>query len=105
MYYISEVFHDAKTRYLEVHRLLYAILIASRKLHRYFQAHKISVVTSYPLRIVLHNSNAIGNITKWVVSWLSLSWTSLRVMRLRVRCLLILWHTRRRHKLPRGAGW
>jgi hypothetical protein len=67
MYYVSEVFHDAKTRYLEVHRLLYAILIASRKLHRYFQAHKISVVTSYPLRVVLHNPNVIGNITKWVV--------------------------------------
>jgi hypothetical protein len=23
------------------------------------------VVTSYPLRVVLHNSNAIGNIAKW----------------------------------------
>jgi hypothetical protein len=24
------------------------------------------VVTSYPLRVVLHNSNATGNIAKWV---------------------------------------
>jgi hypothetical protein len=65
VYYISEVLHDAKTRYLEVHKLLYAVLIASRKLHHYFQAHKISVVTSYPLKIVLHNPNVTGNITKW----------------------------------------
>jgi hypothetical protein len=36
VYYISEVLHDAKTRYLEVHKLLYAVLIASRKLHHYF---------------------------------------------------------------------
>jgi hypothetical protein len=55
VYYISEVIHNAKTRYLEVHKLLYAVLITSRKLCHYFQAHKISVVTSYPLKLVLHN--------------------------------------------------
>jgi hypothetical protein len=64
VYYISEVLHDAKTRYLDVHKLLYVVLIASRKLRHYFQAHKISVVTSYPLGVVLHNPNATGNITK-----------------------------------------
>jgi ribonuclease HI len=48
-----------------MHKLLYAILIASRKLRHYFQAHKIVVVSSYPLRAILHNSNATGNITKW----------------------------------------
>jgi hypothetical protein len=48
-----------------MHKLLYAILIASRKLRHYFPAHKIVVVTSYPLRAILHNSNATGNIAKW----------------------------------------
>jgi hypothetical protein len=65
MYYISEVLHDAKTRYPEVHQLLYALLIASKKLCHYFKAHKILVVTSYPLRVMLHNPNATDNITKW----------------------------------------
>jgi hypothetical protein len=32
MYYVSEVLHEAKTRYLEVNKLLYAVLIASKKL-------------------------------------------------------------------------
>jgi hypothetical protein len=36
VYYISKVLHEAKTRYLEVHKLLYAVLIASRKLRHYF---------------------------------------------------------------------
>jgi hypothetical protein len=67
VYYISEVLHDSKIRYLEVHKLLYAVLIASRKLGHYFQAHKVSVVTSYPLRVVLHNPNVTGNIAKWDV--------------------------------------
>jgi hypothetical protein len=86
VYYISEVIYDAKTRYLEVHKLLYAVLIPSRKLRHYFQAHKISVVTSYPLKDMLHNPNATGNIAKWAVELLSLSWISCCVMQLRVRC-------------------
>jgi hypothetical protein len=49
-----------------MHKLLYAVLIASRKLCHYFQAHKISVVSQYLLRAVLYNPNVIGNIAKWV---------------------------------------
>jgi hypothetical protein len=65
VYFISEVLHEANTRYLEVHKLFYAVLIASRKLRHYFQAHRISVVISYPLRAILRNPNATGNIAKW----------------------------------------
>jgi hypothetical protein len=50
-----------------VHKLLYIVLIASKKLCHYFQAHRISVVTSYPLKTVLHNPNATRNIAKWAV--------------------------------------
>jgi hypothetical protein len=67
VYYISEVLHDAKIRYLEVHKLLYAVLIVSRKLRHYFQAHKVLVVTSYPLRVVLHNPNTTANIAMCAV--------------------------------------
>jgi hypothetical protein len=65
VYYISEVLHKAKTRYLKVHKLLYVVLIASSKLHHYFQDHRISVVSSYPLSAVHHNPNATRNIAKW----------------------------------------
>jgi ribonuclease HI len=65
VYYVSEVLHEAKARYLEAHKLIYAILVASRNLCHYFQAHRVVVVTSLPLKAILHNSNATGNITKW----------------------------------------
>jgi hypothetical protein len=67
VYYVSEVLHDAKTRYSEIQKLIYVVLIASRKLRHYFQAHQVSVVTSYPHRAVLHNPHATGAVAKWVV--------------------------------------
>jgi hypothetical protein len=65
VYYISEVLHETKARYLETHKLLYAMLVASRKLCHYFQAHKVVVMTSFPLKAILYNPNATGNIAKW----------------------------------------
>ena len=46
---------------------MYAILITSRKLRHYFQAHKIKVASSYPLGDILHNKGANGRVVKWSV--------------------------------------
>src|SRR6185503_1862829 len=43
VYYVSEVLHEANARYLETRKLIYAILIASRKLRHYFQAYRVVV--------------------------------------------------------------
>ena len=55
MYLISEVLFDSKTHYPQIQKLLYAILIAKRKLRHYFESHPVIVVMSFPLSKVIQN--------------------------------------------------
>jgi hypothetical protein len=50
-----------------VQKLLYEVLITSRKLQHYFHEYSIAVITDYPLGDILRNQDATGRISKWAV--------------------------------------
>ena len=48
-------------------KLLYVVLMATRKLLHYFTDHKVMVVTSFPLGDIVCNHDVIGWISKWAL--------------------------------------
>ena len=48
VYFVSEVLSETKARYPQIHKLIYAIILARRKLQHYFLGHPITVISSFP---------------------------------------------------------
>jgi hypothetical protein len=44
VYFISEVLSETKIRYPQIQKLLYAVILARRKLRHYFESHPVTVV-------------------------------------------------------------
>jgi hypothetical protein len=67
VYFISEVLSETKVCYLQIQKLLYAIVLTWRKLRHYFQSHPMTVVSSFPLGEIVQNQEVSGRIAKWTV--------------------------------------
>ncbi|XP_059436575.1 uncharacterized protein LOC132169575 [Corylus avellana] len=67
IYFISRALHGAEERYVQMEKLAFTLVIASRKLQLYFQAHTINVLTEYPLKKVLRKLDLSGQLVNWAI--------------------------------------
>jgi ribonuclease HI len=65
VYFVSEVLSPSKKNYIELEKVLYAVLMVSKKLRHYFQAYHIIVPSSQPLKDIMRNREATWRVGKW----------------------------------------
>ncbi|KAL0716302.1 hypothetical protein Bca4012_065624 [Brassica carinata] len=67
IFYISKTLLDAETRYPLMEKLAFAVVTSARKLRPYFQSHTIVIITTFPLRTILHSPSQSGRLAKWAI--------------------------------------
>ena len=67
VYFISRAFRGAEERYPRMEKLAFALVMATRKLKPYFQAHTIIVLTNQPLKRAMSSPEASGRMALWAI--------------------------------------
>ena len=65
VYYVSKSLNEAEVLYLSLEKAILSVVLATRKLPHYFQAHTVVVLTQLPLKSVLGSADYTGRIAKW----------------------------------------
>jgi len=67
VYYVTHALSGAEANYPLMEKFTYALVMASRKLRPYFEAHEVTVLTDQPLGNVLQRLDGSERLLKWVV--------------------------------------
>ncbi|GJR80116.1 reverse transcriptase domain-containing protein [Tanacetum coccineum] len=67
IYFVSRAFRGPKVNYTLMEKLVLALVHASKRLKRYFQAHPIIVITDQPIKQVLSKPGLAGRLHKWSI--------------------------------------
>ena len=65
VYYVSKSLHEAEVCYLPLEKAILAVVLGTRKLPHYFQAHTVVVFTYLPLKTILRSTDYTRRIAKW----------------------------------------
>ena len=67
IYYISQAFQGAEFRYPRIEKIVFALIVTSRKLIQYFQANPIMVMTDQPIKKSMKQPEATGRMIQWAI--------------------------------------
>nr|XP_023892464.1 uncharacterized protein LOC112004448 [Quercus suber] len=67
VYYVSQAFQGAESRYPKIEKIAFALIVASRKLRQYFQANPILVMTDQPIKKSMNKPEAAGRMVQWAI--------------------------------------
>ncbi|CAL8133592.1 unnamed protein product [Prunus armeniaca] len=67
VFYTSKALLDAETRYPKLEKLILALVVSATKLRPYYQAHRVIVMTDFPLRSILHSLDTSQQLMKWAI--------------------------------------
>nr|GEX95877.1 reverse transcriptase domain-containing protein [Tanacetum cinerariifolium] len=65
IYFVSQVLQGPSINYTSMEKLILALVSASKRLKRYFQAHTIVVIMDQPIKQLLSNPEVTGRLLKW----------------------------------------
>ena len=57
--------HEAEMRYLPLEKAILVVVLGTRKLPHYFQAHTVVIIIQLPLKTILRSADYIEKIAKW----------------------------------------
>ena len=67
VYYVNQAFQWAEFMYPRIEKIVFALIVASRKLRQYFQANPILVMTDQPIKKSMTQPEAAGRMIQWVI--------------------------------------
>jgi hypothetical protein len=67
LYFVSEVLTGLRMYYSEMEKICDEVVMSARKLHHYFEAHMIRVLTNQPLNDIFGSRDSSGQISKWAM--------------------------------------
>nr|GEV02833.1 adenylate kinase 5, chloroplastic [Tanacetum cinerariifolium] len=67
IYFVSRALQGPEINYTPLEKLVLALVHASKRLKRYFQAHPIIVITYQPIKQVLSKPEIVGRLQKWSI--------------------------------------
>ncbi|GJU13102.1 reverse transcriptase domain-containing protein [Tanacetum coccineum] len=65
IYLVSRALQGPEVNYNPMEKLILALVSASKRLKRYFQAHTIVIITDQPIKQMLSNPKITGRLLKW----------------------------------------